>query len=128
VRFLGGAVEDGVLECLGGILASGARSGGVAVPGRVGAEVAFPRSHLVKAARGELVQAHEQVGLERGAVWVSSWVRCSCLPFFHEEIPPQEFNLGVGAARGGLGVVIDQQMLGGNGEGTERVRAQEKQH
>jgi len=54
-RFLGRAVEDGVLECLRGILASGAGGGGIAVPGGVGAEVAFPRSHLIEAARGELV-------------------------------------------------------------------------
>jgi len=62
-RFLGGAEEDGVFECLRGTLAAGARGGRVAVPGRVGAEVAFTRSHLVYAARGELVQAHEWVGL-----------------------------------------------------------------
>jgi len=44
-----------VFECLGGTLATGAGGGGIAVPGRVGAEVALPRSHLVEAARGELV-------------------------------------------------------------------------
>ena len=36
-----------MLEYRGGILAAGAGGGGVAVPGRVGAEVALPRSHLV---------------------------------------------------------------------------------
>jgi len=54
-RFLGRAVEDGVLECLGGELAPRAGCGDVTVPGGVGAEVALPRSHLVVAARGELV-------------------------------------------------------------------------
>ena len=62
-RFLGGAEEDGVFECLGGTLATGASGGGVAVSGRVGAEVAFTRSHLVYASCGELVQAHERGGL-----------------------------------------------------------------
>ena len=54
-RLLGRAVEDRMLECLGGTLATGAGSGGVTVARRVGAEVALPRSHLVEAARGELV-------------------------------------------------------------------------
>ena len=54
-RLLGRAAEDGVLERLGGAQATGARGGGVAVPRGVGAEVALPRSHLVEAARGELV-------------------------------------------------------------------------
>jgi len=39
----------------GGILAAGAGGGGVALPGRVGAEVALSRSHLMEAAHGELV-------------------------------------------------------------------------
>ena len=34
----------------------------------------------------------------------------------------------VGEAQGGLGVVIDKQIVGGNGAGTEPVRALEKQH
>ena len=74
-RFLGGAAEDGVFECLGGTLAAGASGGGVAVPGRVGAEVAFTGSHLVYAARRELVQAHERVRIERGAIRVSGRAR-----------------------------------------------------
>jgi len=66
--------------------------------------------------------------LERGAEGVSSRVRRSLLPFLHEEIPALELELGVGAARGGLGIVIDKQVLGGDWEGTEPVRAQEEQH
>ena len=62
-RFLGVAEADGVLECLGATLAPGASGVGVAVPGSVGPKGALTRSHLVFAARGELVQAHEQVGL-----------------------------------------------------------------
>jgi len=54
-RLLGGTVEDGVFECLGGTLVTGAGGRGVVVPAGVGAEVAFPRSHLVEAARGALV-------------------------------------------------------------------------
>jgi len=54
-RLLSCTVEDGVFECLGGTLATGAGGRGVVVPGGVGAEVAFPRSHLVEAARGEVV-------------------------------------------------------------------------
>jgi len=50
-RFPGRAVEDDMLECLGDILAPGAGGGGIAVPRRVGVEVAFPRSHLVEVAR-----------------------------------------------------------------------------
>jgi len=104
---LGGAVEDGVFECLRGTLATRACGGDVvAVPGGVGTEVAFTRSHLMYSARGELVQAHERVRFERGAVWVSSRVRRSLLPFCHEEAPALEFKLGVGAARGGLRVEV----------------------
>jgi len=54
-RLFGRAVEDGVVEYLKGTLATGAGGGGVAVPSRVGTEVALPRSHLVDAASGELV-------------------------------------------------------------------------
>jgi len=57
------ASEDSVLERLGGGQTAGARGGDIAVPGGVGAEVALPRSHLVEAARSELVEAHERVGL-----------------------------------------------------------------
>jgi len=61
---LSGTVEDGVLERLGGALTTGAGGGDVIVRGRVTAEVAFPRPHLVEATRGELVQPHEWVGFE----------------------------------------------------------------
>jgi len=54
-RFLSWAMDDGMLECLGGTLAAGAGGGGIVVPGGVGAEVALPRSHLMEAARRELV-------------------------------------------------------------------------
>ena len=54
-RLLGRAVEDRMLECLRCTQAAGAGCGGVPVPRRVGTEVALPRSHLVEAARGELV-------------------------------------------------------------------------
>jgi len=127
-RFLGWTVEDGVLECVGGTLAAGACVGGVAVPGGVGPEVATPRSHLVDASRGELVKAHEGVRLKGGGVWVSGVVRSGLLPFFHEEVSALELELGVGAAQGGLGIVLGEQVLGGNWKGTEAVRAQEEQH
>jgi len=101
------------------------------------AEVALPRSHLVEAARSELVEAHEWVGLQRGLVRVRlqrglvrvpGRVRSSPVPFFHEEVLALKLKLGVGAARGRLRVVIGEQMLGGNWEGSEPVRAQYKQH
>ena len=92
-RFLRRAVEDGVLECLRGILAFPAGGGGIAVPGGVGAEVAFPRSHLVEAARGELVKAHERVRFKRGAVRVSGRVWCGLLLFFHKETPTLELQV-----------------------------------
>ena len=66
--------------------------------------------------------------LERRAVGVSSRVRRSLLPFLHEEVLALELELGVGAAPGGLGIVIDKQVLGGDWEGTEPVRAQEEPH
>jgi len=61
-----------------------ARTGGrgVVPPGGVCAEVALAGSHLVKAAHGELVEAHERVGLDRGAVGVSGRVRRRLFPFF----------------------------------------------
>jgi len=91
-----------VLERLGGSQAAGAGSGGIAVPGRVGAEVALPRSHLVEAAHGELILAHEGMGPWRGAVWVSGRTWCGLILFFHEEVLAFEFRLGVGSSRGGL--------------------------
>jgi len=44
-----------MLEGLGGSLAHGAGGGDITVPRWVGAEVALLRSHLMQAARGELV-------------------------------------------------------------------------
>jgi len=117
-----------MLECLGGSLASGAGGGGIAVPRGVGAEVAFPRSHLVEAARGKLIKAHEWVGPKRGEVWVPGLVWRGLVPFFHEEVLALLFELGVRAAPGGLWVVVDEQVLGGDREGAEPVRAQEKHH
>jgi len=112
-----------VFECLGSTQATGASGGGVAVPGGVGAEVTFTRSHLVYAARGDLVKAHERVGPQRELVRVSSGIWGGHVPFFHEEVHALEFKQGVGAAPGGLGVVVGEQMLRGNGEGSEPVRA-----
>jgi len=53
-----------VLECLGGLGAAGAGGGAIIVPGRVGAEVALPRPHLVKASCVELGEAHERMGFK----------------------------------------------------------------
>ena len=52
-------VEDGVLEALGGLAATGAGGWAFIVPGRVGAEVTFPRPHRVEAACVELGEAHK---------------------------------------------------------------------
>jgi len=71
-----------VLEGLGGLVTAGAGGRGVVAPGGVRAEVAFSRPHLVKAARGELVEAHERVGLDRGGVGVPGRVRRRLFPFF----------------------------------------------
>jgi len=117
-----------VFKCLGGFLAFGAGGGDIVVPGGVGAEVALPRSHLVEAARGELVEAHKRVRFEGGAVWVSVRTRRGLVPFLHEEVVALELELGVGASRRGLGVVIDEQVLRGDWEGAEPVGAQEKEH
>jgi len=59
---LGRTVEDGVLEGLWDRVAAGAGGRGRIVPGRVGAEVAFPRPHLMKATRVELGETHKQMG------------------------------------------------------------------
>jgi len=95
-----------VLERLGGGRTAGAGGGDIAVPGGVGAEVALPRSHLVEAARSELVEAHEGVGLQRGLVRVSGLVWSSPVPFFHEEVLALKLKLRVGAARGGVRIEI----------------------
>jgi len=90
--------------------------------------VALPRSHLVEAAGGELVEAHERVGLQRGAERVSGWVWSGLVPFFHEEVLALEFKLPVGAARGGLGVEVGNEVLGSDREGFKPVPAQKEQH
>jgi len=60
---LGLTIEDSMLKRLGGGQAARAGDGGIVVPRGVGAEVTLPSSHLVKATRGKLVEAHERVGL-----------------------------------------------------------------
>jgi len=127
-RRLGRAAENGVLERLGGAQTAGAGHGGVAVPRGVGGEVTLPRSHLVKAARGELVQAHKRVGFYRGWVWVSGRVGRGLVPLFYEEVFAVQFELRVGAARGGLRVELADQVLGGHWEGIKPIGAQEEQH
>jgi len=57
------------------------------------------------------------VGFERGAVWVSGGIRCGLFPFFHEELPALDLQLGVAAARRGLGVKLSEQVLGGDWTG-----------
>ena len=127
-RLLGRAAEYGVLERLGGGQTTGARGGGIAVPGGVGAEVTPPRSHLVEAARGELVEAHERVGLQRGAERVPGRVWSGLVPFIHEEVFAFELELRVGAARGGHRVEVAEEVLGGDREGIQPILAQEEQH
>jgi len=117
-----------VLERLRGAQATRAVGGGVPVPRGVGAEVALPRSHLVEAARRELVKAHERMGLYRGLVWVSGRVRCGLVPLFHEEVLAFKLRLRVGAARGGLRIEVGKQVLGGDWEGIKPIRAQEEKH
>ena len=117
-----------MLEGLGSLGASGAGGWAVVVPGRVSAEVAVARPHLVKATRVEFGEAHKRMRLERGAVCVSRGVRCFLLPLFHEEFSAQDLELRVVAARGGAGVRLDQQVLGGDWEGRVAVGAKEKKH
>jgi len=68
------------------------------------------------------------VRLERGAVWVPVRVWRGLIPFLYQKVLAFKLELGVGEARGEHGVVIHEQVLGGDREGTEHVRAQEKQH
>jgi len=88
-----------VLEGLRGFGAAGAGGGAIVIPGGVCAKVALARPHLVEATRVELGKAHEGVGFQRGAVFVSGGVRRNQFPFFHETVPTQKLELGVGAAR-----------------------------
>ena len=127
-RLLSRASENNVLERHGGGQATGARGGHFAVPGGVGAEVTLPRSHLVEAARGELVEAHERVGLQRGAERVPGRVWSGPVPFFHEEVLARKLKLRVGGARGGLRIEVTKEVLGGDREGAEPVLAQKEQH
>jgi len=90
-----------VLEGLRGFVAAGAGGGAIIVPGGVCAKVALARPHLVQATRVELGKAHEGVGFQRGAVFVSGGVRRIHFPFFHETVLTQELELGVGTARRG---------------------------
>jgi len=53
-----------VFEGLGGLVTAGAGGWAVVVPGRVGAEVAFARPHLVEATCVEFGEAHERVRLQ----------------------------------------------------------------
>jgi len=122
------ATEDSVLERLGGGQTTRARGGDFAVPGGVGAEVALPRSHLVEAARGELVEAHERVGLQRGAERVPGRVWSGLVPIFHEAVLALKLKLRVGAARGGLRIEVTKEVLGGDREGVKPVLAQKEQY
>ena len=63
-RPLGGVVEDGVQKALRGRVAAGTAGLAILVPGGPGAEGTLPRSHLVPAARIELVAPDERVGLQ----------------------------------------------------------------
>ena len=80
-----------MLEGLRGLAATGAGGRAIIVPRQVGAEVALTRSHLVYATRVELGEAHERIGLLRGAVRVSGEVKHHRLPFFQETVPTEEF-------------------------------------
>jgi len=71
-----------MFKSLGGLVTAGAGGRGVVAPGGVCTEVALSRPHLVEAARGELVEAHEWMGLDRGAVGVPGRVRRRLFPFF----------------------------------------------
>ena len=125
---LGLTMKDIVLERFGGGQAARAGGGGVAFPRGVAAEVALPSSHLVEAARGELVEAHERVGLQRALLWVPGRVWSGLIPFFHEEVLAFKLELWVGAARGGLRVEVAKEVLGGDREGDKPIGAQEEQH
>jgi len=66
----------------GGLVTAGTGGWGVVAPGGVCAEVALAGSQLVKAARGKPIEAHERVGLDRGAVGVSGRVWRGLFPFY----------------------------------------------
>jgi len=54
-------------------------------------------------------------------VWVSGRIWCGLVPFFHEEVLAFKLKLRVGAARGGLGKELAEQVLGGDWEGIEPI-------
>jgi len=101
-----------MLEVLGGFTTAGAGGRRVDVaPRRVCTQIAPARSHLVEATRSEFVEAHERMGLERGAVQVAGQIRRGLFPLFHQEAPAQELKLGVGAAPRGGRVQLAKQVL-----------------
>ena len=53
-----------MFEGLGGLVTAGAGGRAVVISGRVGAEVAFSRPHLVKATCIKFGDAHERMGLQ----------------------------------------------------------------
>ena len=117
-----------MLEGFGGLGTAGAGGQAIVVPGRVGAEVALARPHLVEATCVQFWEAHERMGLQRGVVLVPGWVWRSLLPFSHEEVLAQELELRVSAARGGRGIGFAKQVLGGDLEGSVAVGAKEEEH
>jgi len=117
-----------VLEGLRRLVASGASCGTLIIPGRVRAEVAVPQSHLVEPSRVEFVETHEGVMFERGGAWVPRWRGATGLPFLHESVAATPPELRVGTPFRGLWVGLGQEMLRGNWEGGEPVRAQQESH
>ena len=117
-----------MLERLGGGQTTGARGGDFAVPGGVGAEATLLRSHLVEAACSQLVEAHERVGLQRGAERVPGRVWSGLVPFLYEEVLALKLKLRVGAARAGLRIKVTKEVLRGDREGVKPVLAQKEQH
>jgi len=67
------------------------------------------------------------MGLKRGAVGVSGWVRSGLFPFLNEEVLALELQLGVGMARG-RGREFAEKVLGGHREGLEPAGAKNKEH
>jgi len=53
-----------MLEVLRNLSAAGAGRRGVVVPGRVSAEVALPRPHLMKATRIKFGETHKRMGFQ----------------------------------------------------------------
>ena len=68
------------------------------------------------------------MGLKGGAERVPDRFWGGLVPFFHEEVLAFEFELGVRAARGGLGIVVGEQVLGCYRERVETPGAQKEQH